>query len=72
MDINGFIDEVLEAGFDAVAIEPWDIQELGVKYGLLKEQTMTEPCDEDCRCQEYGDFPLTCYRKQYGKYAKQT
>jgi len=39
------------------------LQELGRLHGLLIETTMTEPCGDNCRCNEYGaNFPTVCYR----------
>jgi len=39
------------------------IQDKGVELGVLVSIEVTEPCDpETCRCAEYGDFPMTCYR----------
>src|SRR6185437_12473237 len=39
-----------------------DLQDLGVKHGLLVPIEATEPCGEACVCVEYDDFPQTCYR----------
>ena len=44
-------------------IEGDDLQDLGVKHGLLVPTEVKEPCGENCYCAEYGDFPMTCYRK---------
>lgn len=52
--------------------EPWgegldgfDMQQLGVKYGMLREETRTTPCCEYCQCSEYhGEGEeVTCYRR---------
>lgn len=46
----------------------WDggeLQELGVKHGVLHEVPVTGPCGEVCACAEYydeDDAPWTCYR----------
>jgi len=40
-----------------------DLQDFGVKHGLLIPTVMQERCGESCSCAEYGaDFPATCYR----------
>ncbi len=39
-----------------------DIQDAGVKHGLLENVTATEPCGYACACAELG-FPAECYRK---------
>lgn len=43
----------------------FETQDLAVQHGLLEAVEATEPCAEDgaCNCEEYGDFPLTCYRR---------
>lgn len=38
------------------------LQDLGVKHGLLIPTEVTDVCGENCVCEEYGDFPQTCYR----------
>jgi hypothetical protein len=51
-----------EFGFEADGLE---LQELGVKHGLLIPVTMTGPCSENsCSCADCGaEFPVICYRK---------
>ena len=47
-------------------IEAGDFQELAVEHGLLKPETVTAPCGDNCFCAEYhGDLAagVTCYRK---------
>lgn len=41
-----------------------DIQEWGVKCGLLQKVVATAPCGEGCVCADYvgDDFPTDCYR----------
>ena len=66
-DLAGFVREVLEgywcSTFEVPRNEPdgGDIQELGVKYGLLVPRTATEPCGEHCTCAEWDNFPLECH-----------
>jgi hypothetical protein len=57
-----FAKEVLNAGFEG-NLDGCEIQEIGVKHGLLREVKATEPCTIGCLCEEMGvDFPTTCYR----------
>ena len=47
-------------------IDGFDFQEAAVECGLLLPETRTQPCGEDCFCEEYhGDMKdgVTCYRK---------
>lgn len=47
-------------------IEAGDFQDLAVEHGLLKPETVTAPCGDNCFCAEYhGDMAagVTCYRK---------
>ena len=43
-----------------------ELQELGVKHGLLIPMEMTGSCTEDpsfCSCATLGNFPQVCFRK---------
>lgn len=42
------------------------LQETAQACGLLVEVPVTEPCAEECRCAEYGDFPQDCLRYHEG------
>ena len=64
-DTFGFLDAVFNYAFEAVDLNGADIQEMGVKYGLLKEVQATEPCRDDCDCASVTDFPTQCYRTTY-------
>lgn len=39
-----------------------DLEDMGVKFGILKPEEVTQSCGEYCRCAEWDDFPQTCYR----------
>jgi hypothetical protein len=39
----------------------FDIEEMLIKAGLFVQVTVTERCDDDCACGEYG-FPTKCNR----------
>ena len=69
-DLLNFVDAVIEFGFEGEGLDPFDIQDLALEYGLLEPREMQEPCDENCRClidAGSDEFPLTCYRKTYQK-----
>lgn len=44
-----------------------EIQDAAIRFGLLHEVEVTEPCSEDCcNCAEYYDeFPAKCLREVY-------
>lgn len=46
------------------SLEGDELQELGVKHGLLIPEERTVPCGEICTCAEYADEgdTLACYR----------
>lgn len=58
--LRAFANEMLE--YQHGSADGCDIQESAVKHGLLEIHSVTEPCGEDCGCEEFG-FPLECYRK---------
>jgi len=37
-------------------------QDKMLDLGMLKNEQVTEPCGESCRCVEYGEFPHDCLR----------
>lgn len=39
-----------------------DIQDWAIAHGLLTPVHVTEPCGEDCTCEEWDDFPQECLR----------
>ena len=51
-NLQGFADEIFQAAWDAYTLDGGDIQEIGVRFGLLKEVTRTERCADDC--EEHG------------------
>ena len=66
--LRGFVQALFEkSGWpEAGDIDAGDFQELAVAHGLLKPETRTAPCHQDCFCAEYhGDMAagVTCYRK---------
>ena len=60
--LNEFAVEVLRGALEGGGFDGGDIQEMGVKYGLLFPEQRTEPCCESgCNCAEFG-FPAECFR----------
>jgi hypothetical protein len=61
-----FVNEAVNCAFDGGGFDGGTIQELAERLGLLKKETMREPCGEGCRCAESVPFfPTECYRKTY-------
>lgn len=60
--VNEFAVEILRGALEGGSFDGGDIQEMGVKYGLLFPEQRTEPCCESgCNCAEFG-FPAECFR----------
>lgn len=58
-----FVREIFAGGYERGDWDGADLQDLGVKTGVLKEVPVTEPCCADeCHCAEYDNLPGTCYR----------
>ena|SRR3990167_6127047 len=57
--------------FSRAVMESWpegdldggDLQDIAEKHGLLKSETVTEPCGENCWCNYHGEFPAVCYKR---------
>jgi hypothetical protein len=62
-----FADEIINGVFEGGDWDGGELQDLAVKYGLLKPEVMQEACgDEECACRYNGSsFPTECYRKTY-------
>ena len=62
-------------GFGKWATEHWqewnagiDSEELNdalIEHRLLVPIKVTQPCQEDCVCEETDNIPGTCYRRNY-------
>jgi hypothetical protein len=65
-DWKGFamsiLDEHRQDGYPS-DVDGGTIQDAAVKYGLLVEREVTEPCGETCTCADVTDFPTTCFFK---------
>lgn len=63
-----FADHIINGMFEGGDWDGASVQELAIKYGLLKQETMSEPCGDDGACQcakNVPFFPAICYRKTY-------
>ena len=61
--LRAFAQSVMQSWPEGGDIDGCDLQDKAEKHGLLRPETRTEPCGENCWCEEYDDFPQTCYRK---------
>lgn len=59
--LNEFAVEILRGTLEGSSFDGGDIQEMGVRHGLLFPEKRTERCGEHCECAEYG-FPIECFR----------
>ena len=50
--LRAFVQDLFQGWPDVGAIEGWDLEKLAVKHGLLKPVTVTEPCGENCACED--------------------
>ena len=69
MDIIGFVDWVIDELFEG-GIDGADCQEVAVRYGLLEQVLVTEPCCDFCYCYDVG--ASICYRITYRETEEQT
>jgi hypothetical protein len=63
-DVRGlaaFFIELFDGALDGGSFDGGDIQDAGVRHGLLIVEQREESCGEHCACAEYG-FPVDCYR----------
>lgn len=60
--LRAFANELVSGAFEGGSFDGGDIQDMGVKHGLLRIEQRDEECGEACACREYG-FPSECYRK---------
>lgn len=61
-----FADHIIMGMFEGGDWDGAEVQELAVKYGLLKPEEQAGPCGEECSCASNGaEWPSICYRKTY-------
>lgn len=60
-DFEGFARHVMTDRFGG-GLDGFDLQDLGVQFGLLKPVTVEKPCCEVCRCANTDAFPQVCYK----------
>lgn len=61
LDFEGFARHVMLNRFDG-DLDGFDMQDLGVQFGLLKPVTVTKACCSTCMCDEVDSFPQVCYK----------
>jgi len=59
--LAAFFIEIFDGALDGGSFDGGDIQDAGVRHGLLIVEQREESCGEHCACAEYG-FPVDCYR----------
>ena len=60
-NLAAFALELIDGAVEGGSFDGGDIQEAGVRHGLLVVEQRVESCGEHCDCAEYG-FPAECYR----------
>ena len=63
-DVRGLVSfalELIDGAGEGGSFDGGDIQDAGVRHGLLVVEQRDESCGEHCDCAEYG-FPAECYR----------
>jgi len=60
--LQAFANEIVSGAFEGGSFDGGDIQDIGVKHGLLRIEQRDDECGDACACREYG-FPSECYRK---------
>ena len=43
-------------------VDGGDIQDWGLELGLLVKVRVSKPCDENCNCEDFDEFPQDCVR----------
>ena len=67
INFQDFSNEIIDKSNDG-DIDCDTVNDLAVKYGLLKEIQVSEPCCDSCQCVDMvgiDEFPIGCYRKTY-------
>lgn len=59
--LTAFALELIDGALEGGSFDGGDIQEAGVRHGLLIVEQREESCGEHCSCAEHG-FPIECYR----------
>lgn len=62
--LRGFARDVFMSWPDIDHLDGFDLQEMGIKHGILLPIQVDEPCGELCACADYyelEEFPVTCY-----------
>jgi hypothetical protein len=57
-----FVLEAINTAWEGCDYDGFTMEEDLVRFGLLDQRTMTEPCSELCECASVQEFPTECYR----------
>jgi len=63
-DVHGLVSfalELIKGAWEGGSFDGGDIQDAGVRHGLLVVEQREESCGDHCSCAEHG-FPIECYR----------
>lgn len=59
--LRRFVRAIIIEGHQGDVDGGW-LQEAATDAGVLVEVEVYEPCGPECTCEEWDDFPQTCYR----------
>lgn len=61
--LKALVHKLAERTWEGGELDGWDLQDLLLDAGILTPVEVTEPCGENCKCEEYDcEFPTTCHR----------
>ena len=65
-ELAAFATAILDASHDANDVDACEVQDIGIRTGVLVETLQERPCGADCICNEAYDaeeWPVQCYRR---------
>jgi hypothetical protein len=63
-ELRNFIKNIMAHWPDG-GVDGGDLQDIAESHGILKQESVSERCGENCSCAEYGAFPTQCFKKIY-------
>ena len=64
--IADLLQKLAECAWDGADASGADIQEWLTEAGVLKQETITAPCEPNCSCASNdAPFPTVCYRRNW-------
>lgn len=64
-DLIGFADYVLSLSKRKEMIPAGSLDQAALRFGLLAEEIVQEPCATYCACSLSGSFPAKCYTRTF-------